>query len=181
MMAGALLSVFAVAVSLALLWVLLVPGLGVVAGVQHHVTSTVNALPEWEHSCRGSAHRVLTTPMVFTSAHSEMTHRVSAGYVSDGFSQPRGWRWLLRPFYKPFDKGWQAAVLHDYLCELAGMAGMGDDKDIRRIHDKIFLEALKALGVGWFRRWLLYGGARAGSLARYKGEGFTHKPGCRWA
>ena len=73
---------------------------------------------------------------------------------SDFFSIPWGFRWLL----PKSQKGNQAAVLHDYLCE-------HPDRSQNEI-DRIFLEAMGVLEVsGWIKN-LMYQAVRAFQFAK---------------
>lgn len=81
---------------------------------------------------------------------------VPKGTKTDFASVPRGFRWLI----SRVGKYGKAAVLHDYLCGLEGFP--------RKEADQIFLEAMKALGVGWFKRRTMYFGVRSYSILTFK-------------
>ncbi len=81
---------------------------------------------------------------------------IPIGTKTDFASVPRFFRRLI----SKVGKYGKAAVLHDYLCELEGFP--------RKDADKIFLEAMKALGVGWFKRRTMYFGVRTYSIATFK-------------
>lgn len=70
---------------------------------------------------------------------------VPTGFVTDFASVPK---WLPIAYAMLKNVGKQAAVVHDYLYQkhLCGKAKA----------DRIFLEALKAMKVSAFKRWLLY-------------------------
>lgn len=69
---------------------------------------------------------------------------VPAGFITDLASIPRVFQSLI----PKVDKHMLAAVVHDYLVRQ-------DDFD-RRLADRIFLEAMKHLGVNRLRRRLMY-------------------------
>jgi len=81
---------------------------------------------------------------------------IPKGTKTDFASVPRGFRWMI----SRVGKYGKAAVLHDYLCELEGFA--------RKDADQIFLEAMKVLGVGWFKRRIMYFGVRSYSVLTRK-------------
>ena len=82
-------------------------------------------------------------------------YNVPAYTFTDFASIPRGFRWMI----SRVGKYGKAAVLHDYLCDLAN-AGKFKRKDA----DKIFLEAMKVLGVGWLKRNTMFLGVRSYSI-----------------
>ncbi len=83
-------------------------------------------------------------------------YRVPEGTYTDFASIPRGFRWLI----SRVGKYGRAAVLHDFLCEY---------KIVRRKRaDQLFLEAMKLLGVGWFKRRSMYFGVRSYSIITRK-------------
>ena len=75
---------------------------------------------------------------------------VPEGFKTDFASVPR----ILWNILPPWGKYGKAAVLHDYLY----YSGMFERKEC----DKIFLEAMKELGVGWIARKTIYSGVRIG-------------------
>lgn len=81
---------------------------------------------------------------------------VPKGIGTDFASVPRAFRWMIARV----GKYGKAAVLHDWLCE----------KKItnRKKADQIFLEAMKILGVNWFKRRTMYAAVRAYSIATFK-------------
>lgn len=83
---------------------------------------------------------------------SEEVIRAPAGLETDLGSKPRLTWWLIG---HPLDEGAQAYVIHDEL--MRHPRGRS-----RRRCDQIFLEALKALGVSWWKRSLMYCGVRVG-------------------
>lgn len=77
---------------------------------------------------------------------------VPKGVKTDFASIPRGFRWIIARV----GKYGKAAVLHDYICE----AKIGS----RKYADRVFLDAMKTLGVGWWKRRTMYAGVRAYSV-----------------
>lgn len=75
---------------------------------------------------------------------------VPAGFVTDFASVPRVF-WRLFP---PTGRYGKAAVVHDFLYQFNGVP--------RERADRIFLEAMTELNVGWFTRHTLYLAVRAG-------------------
>lgn len=75
---------------------------------------------------------------------------VPKGFVTDFASLPRV-LWSLIP---PTGQHAPAAVLHDYLYKTGRFT--------RAASDRFFLDAMKASGVSWTRRWMMYRGVRAG-------------------
>jgi hypothetical protein len=84
---------------------------------------------------------------------------VPQGYVTDFASIPGFAQWMI----SPFGKHSEAAVVHDWLYTL----GDKKDKKGRRLADLTFKRALKIVGVGWFRRNLMYLAVRAGGGSGY--------------
>ncbi len=75
---------------------------------------------------------------------------VPAGFITDFASVP----WPFWSFIRPWGKWGKAAVLHDYLYQERTGA-------YRSTADKVFLNAMKLLGVTPWRRTLMYWGVRA--------------------
>lgn len=69
---------------------------------------------------------------------------VPAGFETDFASVPRCAWWFCPPVTGNHA---EAAVLHDYLCVTSSN---------QKHTDKIFLEAMKANGVGWLKRTVMY-------------------------
>lgn len=82
---------------------------------------------------------------------------VPKGYRTDGASIPKLF-WSL--IGGPLGKYAPAAIVHDFILEY--------DMYPRKRCDEIFEEALGVLGVGWFKRKLMYWGVRMYSLFRRK-------------
>lgn len=83
---------------------------------------------------------------------------VPAGFVTDFASVPKV-LWNLLP---PTGSYGKAAVIHDFLYRTDGAA-------TRAEADAILLEAMAALGVGWWTRRTIYYGVRIGGHWSYKG------------
>lgn len=83
---------------------------------------------------------------------------VPAGFITDFASIPE-FLWNILP---PTGKYGKAAVVHDYLYRTPEAAS-------KEIADAIFLEAMKALGVGWFTRYAMYWGVVFFGERSYKG------------
>ncbi len=83
---------------------------------------------------------------------------VPKGSPSDFFSIPWGFRWLL----PKSQKGNQAAVLHDYLCD-------NPDRSQKEI-DLIFLEAMGVLDVANWKCNVMFQAARAYQWAKNPDE-----------
>ncbi len=74
------------------------------------------------------------------------THKVPAGYISDGSSIPRiFWVSIGSPFLPEFRA---ASIIHDFLYS----EGTGDRKEA----DKMYRDILKDNGVVWWRRNIQY-------------------------
>jgi Protein of unknown function (DUF1353) len=81
------------------------------------------------------------------------------GYVTDFASIPGFAQWMI----SPFGKHSEAAVVHDWLYTL----GTKGDKKGRKLADVTFKKALKLVGVGWFRRNVMYLAVRVGGGSGY--------------
>ena len=79
---------------------------------------------------------------------SDNTITVPKGFYTDFASIPR----LCQMLISPVGRHVKAAVIHDYLYQ--------NKKPTRKEADKIFLEAMKVLGVAWWRRWIMYRAVR---------------------
>ena len=98
-----------------------------------------------------------TTFMSFSYISRDNTiYIIPAGVDTDFASIPRAFRRILSRTGR-HDK---AAVLHDHLCE---------NKIVpRKKADKIFLEAMEVLGVGWLKRKIMYRAVRTYSIVTFK-------------
>lgn len=74
---------------------------------------------------------------------------VPKGFVTDFASIPRAF-WMIMP---PDGEYTNAAVIHDYLYNIQTRT--------RKQSDDIFKEAMKVLGVNWFRRGTMYNAVRS--------------------
>jgi hypothetical protein len=91
-------------------------------------------------------------PIVY---HHPIKVTVPAGMITDLASTPR----LLWPILPPTGSYAPAAILHDYLY----LRGRLDGEPITRAYaDRVFLEAMRALGVGIIIRRVVYWGVRLG-------------------
>ncbi len=88
---------------------------------------------------------------------------VPEGTISDGATVPRPLWWFLPPWG---DRGTQAAILHDYLCERFDAKRPVSGCDTRSKCDEQFRLALEALGVSSWRAWSAWAGVRTYSLSR---------------
>lgn len=84
--------------------------------------------------------------------------KVPAGFETDFASVPR-FLWRILP---PTGRYGKAACVHDYLYRTPGIAPKADA-------DSIFLEAMQALGVGWWTRNVMYQGVKHFGGSSYKG------------
>lgn len=82
---------------------------------------------------------------------------VPKGFVTDYASVPRGF-WNIFP---PNGEYAPAAVVHDYLYRRTLID--------RKVCDRVFMEAMELLGVGWLTRHLIYRAVRLfGGAARHR-------------
>jgi hypothetical protein len=84
---------------------------------------------------------------------------VSKGFVTDGASVPQ-FMWSFLPVWASWSR---AGVIHDYLCVLIAGNTPHPEAPTRYHADRIFLEAMENLNVGWVQRRLLYLGVRLGA------------------
>src|SRR5437867_3183270 len=82
------------------------------------------------------------------------------GQHTDFASVPRVFVWLL-PRYGRYTK---AAILHDYLWEVAVLNGMS-----RLDADGLFRQSMRELGVPFLRRWMMWAAVRWGALFKRDG------------
>ena len=93
--------------------------------------------------------------------------QVPFGFESDGASVPQA-LWNL---YPPFGKYLEAAVIHDWFCVL-GHAGTSPISSQRAA--KLFLEIMKVLGVGKWKRTKMYWAVRLAGPT-FKASKVAHK------
>ena len=82
-------------------------------------------------------------------------YTVAKGEKTDFASVPRIFVWFI-PAYGRYTK---AAILHDYLCQLA-REGTFDRRDA----DGVFRQAMRTLKVPFLRRWIMWAAVRWGAL-----------------
>ncbi len=83
---------------------------------------------------------------------------IPVGFVTDFASTPR----LLWPVLPPAGRWGKPSVLHDFLYRTNGIA-------TRAQADRVFLEAMTVLGIGWRTRSIMYAGVRVFGASSYKG------------
>jgi len=88
--------------------------------------------------------------------------RVRQGFVTDLASIPKA----LRVFYTVNGEHRKAAVLHDYCYYKLGSVAPYIKLNRKEV-DELFLEAMKGLGVGWFKRYSMYFAVRVGGWASW--------------
>ena len=76
---------------------------------------------------------------------------VPEGTITDLASVPRFLWWVLAPSGQPQVL---AAVLHDYLYRCPD--ARPDGYETKRQADKLFRDAMKAIGTPWLRRWAMW-------------------------
>lgn len=81
---------------------------------------------------------------------------VPKGFITDLASIPR----LLTPLFPIHGLQTRAAVIHDWLYANQGDVASGPYT--RKQCDEIFLIGMKQLGVGWFKRTMMYNAVRVG-------------------
>lgn len=100
----------------------------------------------------------LTEPFDFYDVAGK-NYNVPIGFVTDFATIPK----LLRIFFSPIGLYGKAAVLHDYLYTVGITT--------RFRSDWIFLRAMRVLGVGKFKRRLMYKAVRVFGAKYYKSKG----------
>lgn len=93
---------------------------------------------------------LLIEPLRYERANGTFVE-VPAGFVTDFASVPRFF-WRVLPPTGDYGK---AAVLHDFLYRHGFSGGFG-----RRVADLVFLEAMRELGVPWWKRSVMYAAVR---------------------
>lgn len=81
---------------------------------------------------------------------------VPKGYVTDFASVPKVTAWLI-PSSGEYNA---AAIVHDWLITDVLPTGAVTSREV----DRVFREAMKALGVKTARRWLMWAGVRLGAI-----------------
>ncbi len=87
---------------------------------------------------------------------------IPVGAKSDLASIPQ---WALSFLGGKIGKHIQPAIVHDYLYRHAKEFGF-----TRAEVDLMFLHGMKSMGVGWFKRKVMYGAVRAGGWAAWQGR-----------
>lgn len=93
------------------------------------------------------------------SSRKKIAVAVPEGYVTDFASIPGFAHWMI----SPFGKHAEAAVVHDWLYTL----GTPGKERERKLADRTFRRALHLVGVGFFRRWIMYAAVRIGGKSGY--------------
>jgi hypothetical protein len=97
--------------------------------------------------------------VAYLSKRKKVAVAVPEGYVTDFASIPGFAHWMI----SPFGKHSEAAVVHDWLYTL----GTPGDEKGRRLADRTFRRALHLVGVGFFRRYIMYAAVRMGGKSGY--------------
>lgn len=101
----------------------------------------------------------LKEPLVYEftdDADRTQIYVVPAGFVTDLASIPR----ILRPIFPVNDEHRPAAALHDYLYASGEVP--------RNYADRLFLVAMRDIGVTGWKRLLLWGGVRIGGWVPWR-------------
>lgn len=106
---------------------------------------------------RGSRTFMLTAPFRYDSRIGWLT--VPAGFLTDGASVPR----IFWNIFSPTGSYFEAALTHDYLYSNVSKWHID-----RAMADKIFLDAMGEIGVGWLTRKTIYRAVRLGGWKGYK-------------
>jgi len=122
----------------------------------------VKELPGEERGGRSCVQLLADVIYGVGSETSEEQFIVPEGYVTDFASIPRAAWSLIGP---PLGRHARAAILHDWLYDTNGAGGRFD----REASDRIFLEAMKVLGVNWAKRSLMFRAVRLGGASGWKG------------
>lgn len=96
---------------------------------------------------------VLRQPLTFMTVNPRQSFEIPLEVIpfqTDLASVPRFLTWLV-PRYGLYTK---AALIHDHLCSARPEDNPARD---RFEADEIFREAMRELGVGWLRRWMMWG------------------------
>lgn len=96
-------------------------------------------------------------PLIFISEEFDFGVRVPAGFRTDFASVPR----LPLVYLATGGIAQAPAVVHDYLYQRGEVS--------RDVADGVFLEAMAAVGVSWFRRLAMYWAVRVAGAAYYRG------------
>jgi hypothetical protein len=110
-------------------------------------------------SVRGTRTWVVLQELAYQT-HAYDKIRVPIGFTTDLASVPQ----LFQNLFPKDGKYKDAAVVHDYLYSTQGLYG----KFTRKQSDKIFSQAMKDLGVSWWRRSMIYRAVRIGGAGSWK-------------
>lgn len=99
---------------------------------------------------------LLLSPLIFQSAYLNKVLEAPKGFVTDYASVPNDV--LLRGLFGGI--GDEGAVVHDYLYQTHLTS--------KTEADEVFLEAMKSLGVSWWRRYDMYWGVKLFGFPSYK-------------
>lgn len=103
----------------------------------------------------------LLKELVYQSASLRAAIVVPKGFVTDFASVPR----LPITFALTGDTAHEAAVVHDYLYQTHRAGGCAIE---RAQADGVFLEAMEATGIPWWRRRLMWSGVRIGGWGSWR-------------
>lgn len=104
----------------------------------------------------------LTEVLQYYHEQSDSYFHVPVGFTMDLASIPRLVTWLF-PIHGRYTR---AAVVHDWLYANKGVVPAGIF--LRADADKIFLDAMKELGVNWFTRQAMYRAVRLGGWTSWR-------------
>lgn len=90
---------------------------------------------------------------------------IKAGFTTDFASIPR-FAWSI--IGHPAGEHGKAAVVHDWLYQHPDDGVKTEGARSRRRCDQIFLEAMKVLGIGWWKRSTMYFAVRVGGRGAWK-------------
>lgn len=112
-----------------------------------------------------SAYTFITKVELSYTTKKGITHIVPIGFITDGASIPKiFWSLVGSPFTGLYRR---AALIHDYLYFTQTTK--------RSYADKVFLEAMKVLGVSWWKRRLMWVAVRVGGWRPWNKHRLTKK------
>lgn len=109
------------------------------------------------HIRNGSRTFRLTSPFRYDSRIGWI--EVPVGFLTDGASIPR----IFWTIFSPTGSYFEAALIHDYLYSQVSKWHID-----RAMADRIFLDAMEDIGVGWLTRKTIYRAVRLGGWKGYK-------------
>lgn len=104
-------------------------------------------------------HGVLLEPFTVTWRERNAIFTIPRGFETDFASIPRFLRWYLLPLGRHAP----AAVVHDWFYQTGASP--------RHVADECFRDLMKQLGVGWFKRQVMYRGVRLFAFMSYNTGG----------